>query len=93
MCQGHTKWPFFQRPKANALPCPGGKARGTGDTTTLHSLTPAPAFEGRVSTQHLHLSPARLADPNTYTRYWVVMTMKSRDLLTLLCDKNRTQRY
>ena len=26
-------------------------ARGTGDTTTLHSLMPAPAFEGRLSTQ------------------------------------------
>ena len=42
---------FCYRPKANALPCPRGKARGTGDTTTLHSLTPAPAFEG---THHLH---------------------------------------
>ena len=40
---------FCYRPKANALPCPRGKARGTGDTTTLHSLTPAPAFEGRVT--------------------------------------------
>ena len=50
---------FCYRPKANALPCPRGKARGTGDTTTLHSLTPAPAFEGRVSTHHLHSTPAR----------------------------------
>ena len=55
---------FCYRPKANALPCPRVKARGTGDTTTLHSLTPAPTFEGRVSTHHLHSTPARPADPN-----------------------------
>ena len=75
---------FSKTPKANALPCPRGKARGSGDTTTLHSLTPAPAFEGRLSTQNVHLSAARLAEPNTYTRYWVFVTMKSRALLTLL---------
>ena len=75
---------FSKGQKTNAVPYPRGKARGTGDTTTLHSLTPAPAFEGRVSTQHLHSSPARLADPNTYTRYWVFRTMKTRALLTLL---------
>ena len=78
------KTPILLRPKANALPCPRAKARGTGDTTTLHSLTSAPAFEGRVSTQHLHSTPARLADPNTSTRYWVSMTMRSQALLTLL---------
>ena len=70
--------------KANALPCPRGKARGTGDTTTLHSLTPAPAFEGRVSTHHLHSTPARPADPNTYTRYLMLLLKESRVLLTLL---------
>ena len=84
VCQGHTKRPFFQRTKVNALPCTRGKARGTGDTTTLHSLKPAPAFEGRVGTQHLHSAPARLADPNTYTRYWVSMTKTFWALLTLL---------
>ena len=36
---------------------------GTGDTTTLHALTPAPAFEGKVSTHHLHSTTARPADP------------------------------
>ena len=75
---------FCWRPKANALPCPRGKACGTGDTTTLHSLTPAPAFEGRVSTHHLRSTPARLADPNTYTLYWELKAMKSQVLLTLL---------
>ena len=54
------------------------------ETTSPHSLTPAPAFEGRVSTQHLHSSPARLADPNTYTRYWGLMSKMCRALLTLL---------
>ena len=67
---------FCYRPKANA--------RGTGDTTTLHSLTPAPAFEGRVSTHHLHSTPARPADPNPYTRYWVLLSKMSRVLMTLL---------
>ena len=75
---------FRYRPKANALPCPRGKARGTGDTTRLHSLTPAPAFEGRVSTHHLHSTAARPADPNTYTRYLVSLSIKSRVLMTLL---------
>ena len=75
---------FCPRPKANALPCPRGKARGTGDTTTLHSLMPAPAFEGRVSTHHLHSTPARPADPNPYTHYLVLLSMKSRVLMTLL---------
>ena len=75
---------FSKGQKLTHSPCPRGKARGTGDTTTLHSLTPAPAFEGRVSTQHLHSSPARLADPNTYTRYWGLMSKRSRALLTLL---------
>ena len=75
---------FCGRPKANALPCPRGEARGTGDTTTLHSLTPAPAFEGRVSTHHLHSTPARPADPNTYTRYLEMLLKLSRVLLTLL---------
>ena len=75
---------FCYRPKANALPWPTGKARGTGDTTTLHSLTPAPAFEGRVGTLHLHSTPARPADPNPYTRYLVLLSMRSRVLMTLL---------
>ena len=75
---------FRYTPKANALPCPRGKACGTGDTTTLHSLTPAPAFEGRVSTHHLHSTPARSADPNPYTRYLVLLSMKSRVPMTLL---------
>ena len=75
---------FCYRPKANALPCTRGKARGTGDTTTIHSLTPAPAFEGRVSTHHLHTTPARPTDPNTYTRYLEWLSKVSRVLLTLL---------
>ena len=75
---------FWYRPKANALPCPQGKARRTGDTTTLHSLTPAAAFEGRVSTHHLHSTPARPADPNSYTRYLVLLSKKSRALMALL---------
>ena len=56
----------------------------TGDTTTLHSLTPAPALEGRVSYHHLHSTPARPADPNPYTRYWVLLSKMSRALMTLL---------
>ena len=75
---------LYARPKANALACPRRKARGRGDTTTLHSLTPTRAFEGRVSTHHLHSTPARLADPNSYTFYWELMSRKSRALLTLL---------
>ena len=82
--KGIQKAHFCQRPEANAPPCPRGKARGTGDTTTLHSLTQAPAFKGRVSTHHLCSTPARLADPNTYTLYWELKAMKSRVLLTLL---------
>ena len=72
------------RPKANTLPCPRGKARGTGDLTTLPSLTPAPAFQGRVSTHHLHSTPTRPADPNTYTRYLEVLSKMSGVLLNLL---------
>ena len=75
---------FCYRPKANALPCQRGKARGTGDTTILYSLTPAPAFESRVSTHHLHSTPARPADPNPYTRYLVLLSKKSRALMALL---------
>ena len=75
---------FCYRPKANALPCSRGKGHGTEDTTTLHSLTPAPAFEDRVSTHHLHSTPARPADPNTYTRYLSLLSMRSQVLLTLL---------
>ena len=75
---------FCYRPKANALPCPRGKARGTGDTTALHSLTPAPAFEGRMSTHHLHSPPARPADPNPYTRYWVLLSKITQALMALL---------
>ena len=75
---------FCERPKANALPCPRGKARGTRDTTTLQSLTPGPAFEGRVSTHHLRSTPTRVADPNTYTLYWESKAFKYRVLLTLL---------
>ena len=44
---------FYKGQKSNTLPCPRGKARGIGDTTTLHSLMQAPAFEGRVSTTAL----------------------------------------
>ena len=73
---------FCYRPKANTLPCPRGKARGTGDPTTLHSLTPA--FEGRVSTHQLHSTPARPADPNPYTRYLGLLSRKSRALMALL---------
>ena len=79
------KMPIFAKgQKANALPCPRGKACGTGDTTTLHSLTPAPAFEGRVSTHHLRSTPARPADPNPYTRYLVLLSKMSRALMALL---------
>ena len=75
---------FCYRPKANALPCPRGKARGTGDTTTLHSLTPAPAFEGTVSTHNLDSTPARPADPNPYTHHLMLLSKKSRALMALL---------
>ena len=75
---------FCYKPEANALPCPRGKARGTGDTTTLHSLTPAPAFEGRASTHHLGSAPARPADPNTYTHYLELLSKMSRVVMTLL---------
>ena len=76
---------FCYRPKANALPCPRGKAREQETHyTTLHSLTPAPAFEGRVSTHHLHSTPARPADPNPYTRYLGLLSRKSQALMALL---------
>ena len=45
---------------------------------------PAPAFEGRVSTHHLHSTAARPADPNSYTRYWVLLSKMSQVLMTLL---------
>ena len=75
---------FCYRPKDNAPPCPRGKASGTRDTTTLHSLTPAPAFEGRVSTHHLHSTPARPVDPNPYTRYLGLLSRKTQALVALL---------
>ena len=50
----------------------------------LHSLTPAPAFEGRVSTHHLHSTSARPADPNHYTRYLVLLSMGSQVPMSLL---------
>ena len=79
------KTPIFAKgQKLTHSPAHVEKARGTGDTTTLHSLTPAPAFEGRVTTHHLHSAPARPADPNTYTRYLVLLLKESRVLLTLL---------
>ena len=37
-----------------------------------------------MSTHHLHSIPARPADPNPYTRYLVLLSMKSRVLMTLL---------
>ena len=60
------------------------KHAGQETPTTLHSLTPAPAFEGRVSTHHLHSTPARPADPNRYTRYWVLLSKITQVLMTLL---------
>ena len=79
------KTPIFAKgQKTNALPCPRGKARGTGDSTTLHALTPALAFEGRVSIHHLHSTAAGPADPNTYTRYLELLSKMSPVLLTLL---------
>ena len=79
------KTPIFAKgQKLTHSPGPRGKARGTGDSTTLHSLTPAPAFEGRVSTHHLHSTSARPADPNTYTRYLELLSKMSGVLLTLL---------
>ena len=84
MLRAYKKPIFAKGQKANAFPCPRGKARGTGDTTTLHSLTPALAFEGRASTHHLYSTPAKPADPNTYTRYLGVLSKMSRVLLTLL---------
>ena len=50
MCQGYTKRPFSERAKANTIPCPRGNTRRVGDTTTLHTLLPEAACEGRVST-------------------------------------------
>ena len=79
------KTPIFATgQKLTHSPAQRGKARGTGDTTTLHSLTPAPAFEGRVSTHHLHSPPARPADPNPYTRYWVLLSKSTQALISLL---------
>ena len=79
------KTPFSAKgQKLTHSPAHEEKARGTGDSTTLHSLTPAPAFEGRVSTHHLHSTPARPSDPNTYTRYLEVLSKMSRVLLTVL---------
>ena len=79
------KTPIFAKgQKLTHSPAHEGKARGTGDTTTLHSLTPAPPFEGRVSTHRLPSTPARPADPNPYTRYLVLLSMKSRVLMTLV---------
>ena len=75
---------FSKGQKLTHSPAHVEKPRGTGDTTTLHSLTPAPAFEGRVSTNHLHSSPARLAAPNPHTRYLGLMSKRSRALLTPL---------
>ena len=64
---------------------PAHVEKHAGQGTPLHNpLTPAPAFEGRVSTHHLHSTPARPADPNPYTRYLVLLSMKSRVLVTLL---------
>ena len=45
---------------------------------------PAPAFEGGVSTHQLHSTPARPADPNTYTHYLVLLLKEGRVPLTLL---------
>ena len=44
---------FSKAEKLTHTPCPQGKVRRAGDTTTLHSLMPAPAFAGRVSTPAL----------------------------------------
>ena len=65
---------------------PAHVEKHAGQETALHytTRTPAPAFEGRVSTHHLHSTPARPADPNTYTRYLVLLLKESRVLLTLL---------
>ena len=79
------KTPIFATgQKLTHSPAHEEKARGTGDTTTLHSLTPAPAFEGRVSTHHLHSPLARPADPNPYTRYWVLQSKFTQALMALL---------
>ena len=57
--KGIQNAPVCERPKANALPCPRGKARGTGDTTTLHTLpTEAPSWW--ASTSATYLSKFRL---------------------------------
>ena len=52
------KRPVFPKAKAKTLPYARGKARGAGDTTTLHSLLPAPAFECRVSRTAVNLYEA-----------------------------------
>ena len=64
---------------------PAHEEKHAGQETPLqYSLTPAPAFEGRVSTHHLHSTPARPVDPNPYTRYWVLLSKITRALVALL---------
>ena len=46
-----------------------------------------------MSTHHLHSTRARPADPNTYTRYLVLLLKESRVLRTLLWESKRTQSY
>ena len=66
---------FVQRPKANALPCPRGKACGTGDTTTLHTLpTVAPFLVGERYCNWLK-PPPRITT-STLMLYWVVLMNK-----------------
>ena len=70
---------FCYRPKANALPCPRGKARGTGDTTTLHTLpTVAPSWW--ASTSATGSSPPLRTTTPTRTLYWVALMMDTRAL-------------
>ena len=79
------KTPVFAKgQKLTHSPAHKERAPGTRDTTILHSLTPAPAFKGRAITHHLHSTPARPADPNPYTRYLVLLSLKSRVLMTLV---------
>ena len=64
---------------------PAREEKHAGQETPLHYTHKlAPAFEGRVSTHHLHSTPARPADPNPYTCYLVLLSMMSRVLMTLL---------
>ena len=51
--KGMQKAHFSKGQKLTHSPAHKEKQRGTGDTTTLHSVTPAPAFKGRVSTTAL----------------------------------------